>query len=410
MGLLYAVTAIIPEQLRAVKILFVADIPADPNAGASGTEFQTIRVLRALGHDVIEIWSDQLPHRIKHGNLHYLIEQPRAYWQAISSQVAGQHYDVIHVNQSAAWLAAKYCHKHKLPGVFIARSHGFELRATETLNHWARKLKIPLRKFPGSVVGQLVDAGVARSCRLVAEHADGHIVSCNEDRDCLIDHFGVSADKIACIAQAAPDSYRSETQPMTGERMNRLLVVGSVKLWKGIHALTDAWNQLASANPELQLTWVCAPNEWPDASAMFAPEAKARTRFVENGTQAALMEIYDSHGIFLFPSLFEGFGKAPLEAMARGLCVVASDTGGMRDVMKSGVDGILFEAGNAARLGSVVLELCSDYDKTKKMAESARATAMQYSWNRVAHETVAFYEKLIDLKYCRAVMDDKTAI
>ena len=44
---------------------------------------------------------------------------------------------------------------------------------------------------------------------------------------------------------------------------------------------------------------------------------------------------------FLYSSLFEGFGKVALEAMARGLCVIASDVGSMRDVIHSGQDGVL---------------------------------------------------------------------
>jgi glycosyltransferase involved in cell wall biosynthesis len=51
--------------------------------------------------------------------------------------------------------------------------------------------------------------------------------------------------------------------------------------------------------------------------------------------------IYDDHGVFLFPSFFEEFGKAFLESMSRGLVLVASNNGGMRDVIKEGQSGLL---------------------------------------------------------------------
>jgi glycosyltransferase involved in cell wall biosynthesis len=380
---------------ESLRVLFVADLPPDPNAGASGTEFQTAQALRVIGHEVDEVWQEQLPHRIRHGNLHYLLEQPGAYWHVINERAHKLHYDVIHLNQSAAWLAARNWHRQHMTGVVVSRSHGFEQRAGEVLKLWSARLKKPLRGFPSSIPGRLIDAGIARSCRLNARYADGHIVSCSEDRDFLIKRFHVAGDRIACIAQAAPDSYRSAVRPTSAERMRRLLMVGPVKLWKGIHALAEAWNRLAPANPELTLTWVCSSNEWPDASAMLVSEAKERTRFVENSSQETLMDIYDSHGIFLFPSLFEGFGKAPLEAMARGLCVIASDTGGMHDVITSGHDGILVEPGDTGQLRDAILKLQETGGMFPDMSYQARSTAMRYSWHRTAVETAAFYERLI---------------
>ena len=61
----------------SLRVLMMADTPADPNRGAAGTEMQTAQALRALGHDVRTIWSDELGRRIAHGNLHLLLELPR---------------------------------------------------------------------------------------------------------------------------------------------------------------------------------------------------------------------------------------------------------------------------------------------------------------------------------------------
>ena len=63
-----------------------------------------------------------------------------------------------------------------------------------------------------------------------------------------------------------------------------------------------------------------------------------------------LVQVYDRHGVFLFPSFFEGFGKAFLEAMSRGLVVIASDVGGMHDLIRDGENGFLVAPGDAAAL------------------------------------------------------------
>jgi len=90
-----------------MKILFMADIVADPNSGAAGTEIKTINALRQLGCEVDEIWSNDLSHKIKHGNLHYLLELPISYKNLMLSKLNLLHYDVIHVNQPHGFLAAK---------------------------------------------------------------------------------------------------------------------------------------------------------------------------------------------------------------------------------------------------------------------------------------------------------------
>jgi len=384
-----------------MKVLFVNDMKAKASSGASGTEYQTICALRSMGHDVDAIWADELSHRVKHGNLHYLLEQPGACQKAIASRVAQHDYDVIHVSESAAYLAAKHHRKNSGNAVFVCRSHGLELRALECLNAWHRKLGIQKRILPKALAGYLIDAGKERSCRLAAKYADGHIVSCSESQDFLITRFNVSADHIACIPQAPPEQYKQSIKPMTQRRMRQMLFIGPVKIWKGIHAFCEVWNQLSFEETELKLTWVCPDDEWPEARSMLSHTALERTSFIGHLSQSKLMKLYDEHGIFLFPSLFEGFGKAPLEAMTRGLCVVASDTGGMRDVVRHDVDGLLIEPGSLDQLKMAILSLHKNWAMAQRISASARETAMGYSWERVAFEMIAFYEQLIEIKNSR---------
>src|SRR5262249_43903224 len=90
-----------------MRILLMADVPRDPNSGAAGTEVQTAEALRALGHEVDEVWAPQLGRRIAHGNLHYLFELPRTYRREMKRALTAKRYDVIHVNQPHGYLAAK---------------------------------------------------------------------------------------------------------------------------------------------------------------------------------------------------------------------------------------------------------------------------------------------------------------
>ena len=66
-----------------------ADVLPDPNAGASGTVYQMNAALRRQGHVVDEIWQTDLGRRIRHGNLHYLLELPRTYRRAVRQRLNG---------------------------------------------------------------------------------------------------------------------------------------------------------------------------------------------------------------------------------------------------------------------------------------------------------------------------------
>jgi glycosyltransferase involved in cell wall biosynthesis len=114
--------------------------------------------------------------------------------------------------------------------------------------------------------------------------------------------------------------------------------------------------------------------------------------------QRRLMDVYDTHGVFLFPSYFEGFGKAFLEAMARGLVVVASREGGARDLIRHDENGLLVPVGDSAAMAQACLAVQSGAVDAQAMSANARQTAMEHTWRRVAEETADFYRHLISMR------------
>jgi len=110
--------------------------------------------------------------------------------------------------------------------------------------------------------------------------------------------------------------------------------------------------------------------------------------------QQHLMDIYDRHGLFLFPSFFEGFGKAFLEAMARGLVVVASREGGASDLIEHGENGLLVPVGDAKAMAQACLAVQRGAIDPQAISSRARATALRHTWQGVAGQTADFYQRL----------------
>ena len=73
-----------------------------------------------------------------------------------------------------------------------------------------------------------------------------------------------------------------------------------------------------------------------------------------------LLHTYDAHGIYLFPSFFEGFAQTFLEAMARGLAVLATRIDGMAQAIRNGKNGYLFERGCPNEMADVAISLIDE--------------------------------------------------
>lgn len=370
----------------------MSDTLADPNLGAAGTEVQTINGLKALGHRVDSVWSDDLGRRINHGNLHLLLELPRAYERAAVDALRRKQYDVFHVNQPHGFRAARAVHRLSPQSVFIHRSHGFELNVEETLKPWRAMYGGDERSVVRRIFSRVIAALLARHGRAIARDADGHIVSSSLDAAFLCERLGVPLERIAVIAQAAPESYtRDDAPPMDAKRLGRVLHVAQFAFFKAPMITAAAMNRLAQADRALRFTWVCDRKSEPAVRALLTAEANERLDVLPWTTQDALRDIYDAHGIFLFPSFFEGFGKAFLEAMSRGLCVIASDAGGMHDLIENGRNGILVPLGDANALADAALAIIRDPGRASEMSRAAAVTARRYTWERVARETADFY-------------------
>ncbi|MFQ6540355.1 MULTISPECIES: glycosyltransferase family 4 protein, partial [Aphanothece] len=154
--------------------------------------------------------------------------------------------------------------------------------------------------------------------------------------------------------------------------------------------------QVLQARPQASFTWVCEGRNHAAARGLFTDRAVlARVHFLPWQPQQQLRELYDAHGIFVFPSLFEGFGKAFIEAMARGLCVVAADNGGMHDVIRHRESGVLAPTGDCEAMAQACMDLIDHPADFLRMAAAARAAGQTYTWDRVGRETLAFYEQLL---------------
>lgn len=375
--------------LGYTNVLTVANVPPDPNSGAAGTIWQTNRALRNLGHEVDEIWADQLgPRRITHGNLHSLIEQPRAYRREVLKALSKKQYDVIQISQPQGWLAAKALKKAGYSGLVVNRSHGVELRVNEVLPAWYRKFGVRSSRSP--LVTACVQRLLDRQWHQVAKWFDEIVVGCSQDRDCVLRRTG--AINVTVAPHGVSEQFFSDpSSPAAGPL--RLLHVGQFAFYKGSLLLAEIINASLTRHPHLTFTWVCSSSHHEEIRSSLKGEVQSRVTLLDWMEQSQLVRIFDQHNVFVFPSLYEGFGKAPFEAMARGLCVIASDEAGMRDHIRHGQSGLLCPVGDVAAFVEQIDQLLTGSTNLVEIGRHAMDKANQLTWQACAEIYAQLYQQ-----------------
>lgn len=381
---------------RPLRILTVANVPPDPNSGAAGTVYHTNVALRELGHDVDEIWEHDLGKRwISHGNLHSLLEQPRLYRTAVRAAVAKKEYDVIQMSQPQAWLAAQDLKARGFGGLVMNRSHGLELRVDSVLPEWHRTMEIPESRFPRSLLTPVLRKLLQGQWWKAVQYSDGVIVTCEMDRDFLISKVPAAAGKTFAVHHGvAAEFVGRPVRELAPEKLTRILYVGQHSFIKGYHVLTQVLSKALADNPQLTCTWITAKSGHAEILSLVDSAVHRQLRLEGWRPQTELIDLYDEHGIFIFPSFFEGAGKASLEALARQMYVIASDTGAMHDYIAPDRAGALCPVGEVDAFVRAVQAAQINPQAAIAAATKGRQVAAAKSWKTCAAGLVSAYETL----------------
>jgi glycosyltransferase involved in cell wall biosynthesis len=175
-----------------------------------------------------------------------------------------------------------------------------------------------------------------------------------------------------------------------------LLYLGGLDWRKNLTALLEAYSRSSQQAPLVLAGAALSANRalYPDL-ARFAEELdlSKNVRFlgpILEGDKAAL---YSAATAFIYPSLYEGFGLPPLEAMACGTPVICSDASSLPDVV--GDAGLLVDAREVEALSAVIDRLLSDSPLQEELRARGLNRAALFSWDKVAEQTAAVYQAVL---------------
>ncbi len=328
---------------------------------------------------------------------------PLAFWlnRRVLSRLQRKHrFDVWHgvVLFPAGVCLVDWQQRSGVPG--LVRAVGDDVRGLPGRGHalWVEAIlrnKMPRAQavvaLSESMVDELGELGVERGrTRILPNAVDSARFASGPDRQTLRTALGIPDDAFVflCVARNHPQ--------------------------KNYPALFRAFRRLVESRPQRDLRLFVAGRGTPDLQVEAESCAVAeRVKFFEFGASAdgagaplmppqELVDLYRAADAFVLASLLEGFSSALLEAMAAALPVVATDVPGIREIVDSGINGLLVAGGDEEGLARAMEEVSGSQELRGRLSSGAGETARRYSWPAVTSAYLELYAGLIETARRRA--------
>jgi glycosyltransferase involved in cell wall biosynthesis len=205
-----------------------------------------------------------------------------------------------------------------------------------------------------------------------------NLVTClnRAEGDFLARSGWIVARRIAVVAHGVPDAFFLIERPQRPVRT--LLFVAQWLPMKGIDTLRQAFTATARRYPDLRLVCAGTLADSTDVLAAFDADVRSRVTVLPRVDQTELAEVYRQADIFLFPSSYEGFGLALVEAMAARLPIVTTAVGVAADALKDGESALMMPKRDPQALAQAIERLVQDDELRSRLGEGASLAAAQY--------------------------------
>ena len=219
----------------------------------------------------------------------------------------------------------------------------------------------------------------------------------------LYSHLKVKPEKVIAIPEAPRDSFRPlsldesfGTRARLGVEDDFLLFVGTLEPRKNLLTLLKAFAQvLRDARFGAQLVVAGGEGWLMEETFSFVSVAGIgdRVKLIGYVNDDELRALYSSCRAFIYPSLYEGFGLPPLEAMACGAPVIASRIAALEETI--GDAAMLVDPLDADSLAAAIIDVCENEEQQKKLIAAGISHAARFSWGKTAQSTYDVYRSVL---------------
>lgn len=289
-------------------------------------------------------------------------------------------FDLVMFHSYAGWLATTFAHGRPRSLVMF---HG-----VESLYHRELREEAALNGNGLSWRYRLLQEAVMPVMLRVACRTATSVTCLNRaEADYLSSRNWIAGAAPAVLAHGVPAEFFAATQ--TPGQIRHLLFVGQWLPMKGIRYLREAATTLLGQNPEMCLTCAGTLLAEEPVKAEFPREIRDRIAVFPRVDQATLAKLYCDADLFVFPSLYEGFSLAILEAMASALPIVCTSVGVAGDALTHEESALFLPKRDAPAIVAAIQRLRDDPSLAVRLGNAARAVASNYTVADVSDRTIA---------------------
>jgi glycosyltransferase involved in cell wall biosynthesis len=262
---------------------------------------------------------------------------------------------------------------------------------------------LSLLLHPDTHEARLVRRG-RRRLPIMARMASVIITPSESVRREVCEHLGIETRKVVSIPEAPRDIFRPVAPEETVETRRRLgieeefiLFVGTIEPRKNLTALVAAFEDILRSTRHSPQLVISGKEGWLNEelhSRIAKSDVEKHLRFTGYLTDEELRALYSSCRVFVYPSLYEGFGLPPLEAMACGAPVIASRIPSIVEAV--GPDAaLLVSPTDHQALAASIVRLLEDESERRRLSLTGRERAGLFSWEKTARATLDVYRKAL---------------
>lgn len=235
---------------------------------------------------------------------------------------------------------------------------------------------------------------------LMTRRASAIITPTESVRREVCEHLSIVPARVFAVPEAPRKLFRPlpldetiETRRRLGVEEEFLLFVGTIEPRKNLSTLLSAFEEVLSQTRHRTQLVIVGKQGWKMKGWTRRAGAGERVRWTGYITDEDLCALYSSCRAFIYPSIYEGFGLPPLEAMKCGAPVITSDIQSIAETTAGAAR--LVEPMDTAALARAIVHMLEDKNERAHLSQAGQARAQEFSWERTAKLTREVYDEAL---------------